>query len=92
LLNHFARKNAPGILASLIDILSHSEPQLREIEGTAEDVMATTIITVLPEMPLSEVIQTLVEHKIKRVVVADENERLLGIVDRDTVLKGLAEE
>jgi CBS-domain-containing membrane protein len=92
LLNHFARKNAPGIFASLIGILSHSEPQFREIEGTAGDVMATKIITVPPEMPLSEVIQTLVAHKIKRVVVADENGRLLGLVDRDTVLKGLAEE
>lgn len=92
LLNHFARKNAPSIFSSVIGILSHSQPGFREIEGTAEDVMVTEIITVPPEMPLSEVIQTLVAHKIKRVVVADENRRLLGMVDRDTVLKGLAEE
>lgn len=35
-------------------------------------------------------IQTLVDRKIKRIVVADDDGRLLGIVDRDAVLKALA--
>jgi CBS domain-containing protein len=52
--------------------------------------MTTKIITVPPHLPLSDVIQTLLENRIKRVAVADESGRLLGMVDRDTVLKGLA--
>ena len=90
LLQHFARLNAPGVLARLIDLLSRSKTGVDELEGVAGDVMETGVISVTPEMPLSEVIRTLVEHRIKRVAVADESGRLLGMVDRDTVLKGLA--
>ena len=90
LLQHFARLNAPKVPAWLIGLFSQPKAGTDEIEGVAEDVMATGVISVPPDMALSEVIQTLVGHSIKRVVVADESGRLLGMVDRDTVLKGLA--
>jgi hypothetical protein len=90
LLQHFARLNAPGVLARLIDLLSRSKAGVDELEGVAGDVMATGVISVPPDMALSEVLRTLVGHSIKRVAVADESGRLLGMVDRDSVLKGLA--
>jgi CBS domain-containing protein len=52
--------------------------------------MTTDIITARPDTPLAEVIAKLVEKKIKRIVVADDEGRLMGIVDRDAVLKALA--
>ena len=90
LLQHFARLNAPGGLARLIDLLSRSKAGVEELDGVAGDVMATGVISVLPDMPLSEVLRTLLERSIKRVAVADESGRLLGMVDRDSVLKSLA--
>lgn len=90
LLRHFARQNAPGILDRLIGFLSRVKTGLDLPAGTAADVMTTTVITVSPQLPLPEVIRTLLEHGIKRVAVADESGRLLGMVDRDTVLNGLA--
>lgn len=90
LLQHFARENAPGIMARLIGFLSQPKAGFDVPSGTAKDVMTTKVITVPPHLPLSDVIQTLLENRIKRVAVADESGRLLGMVDRDTVLKGLA--
>lgn len=90
LLQYFARQNAPGIMARLIGFLSQPKAGFDVPSGTAKDVMTTKIITVPPHLPLSDVIQTLLENRIKRAAVADESGRLLGMVDRDTVLKGLA--
>jgi CBS-domain-containing membrane protein/PII-like signaling protein len=90
LLKYFAHENAPGIMARLIGFMSQPKSGFDVPSGTAKDVMTTSIITVPPQLPLSDVIRTLLEHRIKRVAVADESGRLLGMVDRDTVLKGLA--
>ena len=48
--------------------------------------MAVDVVTARPDSPLAEVIGTLVEKKIKRIVVADERGRLLGMVDRDAIV------
>jgi len=90
LLEHFARLNAPGVLERLIGLFSRSKLEVGQLDGVAGDVMATEVISVPPDMALSEVIGTLVEHRMKRVAVADESGRLLGMVDREAVLKGLA--
>lgn len=90
ILNDFARKNAPGVLKNLIAALSRKEGAQPEIEGAARDVMTTDSITIHPEMPLTEVIRTLTERRVKRILVVDGGGRLLGMVDRDTVLKCLA--
>ena len=90
LLQHFARQNAPGIMARLIGFLSQPRAGFDVPSGTARDVMTTRVITVPEHMPLPDVIQILLENRIKRVAVADESGRLVGMVDRDTVLKVLA--
>lgn len=90
LLDRVAREQSPGLLASLIAVLSRRDASATGLRGAAREVMTADVITVPPDMPLSEVVQTLTEHKIKRIVVADENGRLLGMIDRDAVLKELA--
>lgn len=92
LLNHVARRGVPGILAGLIGTLARRESPSLDLAGVARDVMTSTVITVTPDTPLSGVIQALVEHKIKRIVVADDAGRLCGMVDRDAILKSLAGE
>lgn len=90
LLNRVAQQGHPGILSRLIAALAKREITLEDIPGTARDIMTESVITVRPDQPLPDVIKTLLENRIKRVLVADDSRRLLGIVDRDTVLKGLA--
>jgi hypothetical protein len=90
ILNDIARKSTPGVLKSLIAALSRKGDAQLEIKGTARDVMTTDIITIPPDMPLTEVISTLTEHRVKRVLVVAGDGRLQGMVDRDTVLKCLA--
>ena len=60
------------------------------LEGTAGEVMASRFVSVNPDTPLTEVIRILMENKIKRIVVADKQGRLLGMVDRDVILNELA--
>jgi CBS-domain-containing membrane protein/PII-like signaling protein len=90
LLRSFVQTESAGLVERLVRALTQHEQGLPDLEGTARDVMTTDIITARPDTPLAEVIGTLVERKIKRIVVADESRRLLGMVDRDAVLKALA--
>lgn len=90
LLDRVAREQSPGLLAGLIGVLSRHETQPTGLDGVARDIMASAVITVPPDLSLDAVVRTLTEHRIKRVAVADSDGRLLGMVDRDTVLQGLA--
>jgi CBS-domain-containing membrane protein len=90
LLRRFVQQESPGLVTRLIRALTQHEKEIPALEGTARDVMTTDIITARPDTPLAEVIAKLVEKKIKRIVVADDEGRLMGIVDRDAVLKALA--
>ena len=90
LLRRFVQQESPGLVTRLVRALTQHEKTPPTLEGTARDVMTSDIITTRPQTPLAEVIATLVENKIKRIVVADDEGRLMGIVDRDAVLKALA--
>ncbi|NLW80259.1 MAG: CBS domain-containing protein [Desulfovibrionales bacterium] len=90
LLRRFVQQESPDLVSRLMGALTQREAVPPTLEGSARDVMASNVITAKPETPLAEVIQTLVDRKIKRIVVADDDGRLLGIVDRDAVLKALA--
>ncbi len=90
LLRRFAEQESPGLVSRLVAALTQRDAAMPALAGVAGDVMTTQVITVRPTAPLAEVIGILVEKKIKRVVVADDAGHLLGIVDRDAVLKALA--
>jgi CBS domain-containing protein len=55
----------------------------------ASDVMTRTVLTVSEDMPLNEVAGLLERHHIKRAPVV-RDERLVGIVSRANLLRGLA--
>jgi len=86
----FVRQNSPTLVARLLGILTQRESVPASLEGTAAEVMSREVLTVGPDAPLSEVIQTLMDKKVKRLVVADQKGHLLGMVDRDVILKALA--
>lgn len=64
-------------------------PQYDDImEQSADTVMTSKPISVEPHLPLSRLLQKLVEMRTKSLPVV-ENERLVGIIAREDVLKAL---
>jgi CBS-domain-containing membrane protein len=59
---------------------------------TARALMAPSLITVRPEDPLRRAIQLMMQHQVKRLVVVDDAERLVGLVDRRDILRALAQD
>lgn len=66
-----------------------SERYLREFGRHARDVMTRDVITVAPDTPLTEIAAMLEKYHIKRVPVM-ENGKLVGIVSRANLLRGVA--
>jgi CBS domain-containing protein len=56
-------------------------------QRAAAEVMTRPVITVTPETPLSEALQLLLQHQIKRLPVVDAAERLVGLVGRGGILR-----
>ena len=65
------------------------ELSLRE-EITANDLMSTTVHTVLDGARPIEVIQTMVRHRAKRLIVVDRENHLKGLVDRQDMLRAIS--
>jgi hypothetical protein len=86
----YTERSKPGLLRTLVAALSGKPAVQEELAGTAHDVMTPEVFTIRPDAPLAEVVLLLVERKVKRLVVTDDLGRLLGMVDRDAVLRGLA--
>ena len=85
----FSKRSRPGVLRSLVAALSGKSGG-EQLSGTARDVMHTEVFCVPPDTDLADVVRLLVDKEIKRLVVTDGQGRLLGMVDRDAVLRGLA--
>lgn len=63
-----------------------------EIGNTpVRDVMSKDVVTVAPEIALNEAIVMMVERKIQRLPVV-EGEKLVGILTRGDIIRGLAKE
>ena len=62
---------------------------LPEATETAAELMTTPVVTITTETTLSEALQLMLEHKIKRLPVVDEAGRLLGLLGRASLLQGL---
>ena len=56
---------------------------------TIEEVMSKNVVTIGPDEPIGSAAELLVKHDVSRLPVID-GDRIVGIVDRDDVLKGLA--
>jgi CBS domain-containing protein len=76
-------------LGDLIDAVAHWRSVRKPL--TASDLMRTDVFTVRAEEPIIHAIQLMMQHQVKRLVVVDAEDRLKGIVDRQTLLQWLAE-
>jgi CBS domain-containing protein len=58
--------------------------------GTADEVMQRDVYTVPEDASLMDVLQKMLSSKVKRLVVVDDRGRLLGMVDREALLRVIA--
>ena len=89
LLSRLSRRGAPGALRALLSFLSSRSGEPLDISGTAADVMERRVYTVRQDAPLSEVLQTMLSNRVKRLVVVDAERRLVGMVDRASLLRAI---
>ncbi|OIN98786.1 MAG: signal transduction protein [Desulfovibrionaceae bacterium CG1_02_65_16] len=87
LIRRFSEEKNPGLLRALANLLSPGGAQDLAFGGTTVgEAMRPDVFTVPESMPISAVLQRMVETGGKRLVVLDDEGRLRGMVDRDTVL------
>lgn len=67
-------------------------PSARGGPLTAADLMAPLLITVQPHDSLTHAIRLMMQHRVKRLVVVDDQGRFRGLVDRREILRLLAGE
>jgi len=79
-----------GGLRNILSHFTHTPVEATNLNGEAGEVMSKDVYFVRPDTPLTEVIQTMIDKRIKRLVVGDEDRRLVGMVSRESILRVLA--
>lgn len=84
----------PGVLARLRSLITGQPVRARlpETEETAADLMSSPVITITEDTPLTEALRLMLAHQCKRLPVVDEEQRLLGLLGRGSLLRGLLRE
>ncbi|WP_353893056.1 CBS domain-containing protein [Proteinivorax hydrogeniformans] len=77
-----------GAFVYLEDPTRANERLKKSLSASVEDVMSTPVFTVSPEDDTQLVLQFIVDHGYNRIPV-EEEEKLVGIVSRGDILKGL---
>ncbi|MCA9920754.1 MAG: CBS domain-containing protein, partial [Anaerolineales bacterium] len=81
----------PGLLARLRGLVTGQPTAVHLPEGTetAVSLMTTPVITITTETPLITALQLMIQHEVKRLPVVDANGRLVGLLGRGSLLRGL---
>ncbi len=82
----------PGLLARLRSAIIGEAPApiaLPEVGDTAADLMSTPVTTVRLETPLYEALDQMLWYDFKRLPVVDDTGRLVGLLGRASLLRGL---
>lgn len=92
-LAHSAPDTRPWLLRVLRGTVgAPTRPERSGGPVTAAELMAPSLITVQPTDSLVHAIRLMIQHRVKRLVVVDEQRRFRGLVDRREVLRVLAGE
>jgi CBS domain-containing protein len=67
-----------------VKVLAEGKDPMRT---TVEQVMTTKLVTCRPEDDLGHAIDAMMDHKIRRIPIVDENDRLVGIVSQADVAR-----
>jgi len=96
LLRRSQQATQPGLLARLRALLTGRLPAapaaLADITETAGELMTAPVITISIDAPPAEALRLMVRHQVKRLPVVDEHGRLLGLLGRASLLRGLLDQ
>jgi CBS domain-containing protein len=93
ILQRSQQKAHPGLLARLRSLVTGqpaaANRTFADTTETAADLMTTPVITIGLEGIPAEALRLMVQHGIKRLPVVDESGRLVGLLGRSCLLRGL---
>ncbi|RIK45152.1 MAG: hypothetical protein DCC55_00425 [Chloroflexi bacterium] len=81
-----------GLITRLRNLVTGRQdrpPLLPDAGVTAAHLMTTPVITIHTDTPLGEALRLMLAHQIKRLPVVDEHGRLVGMLGRTSLLRGL---
>jgi predicted transcriptional regulator len=78
-----------GWLLNTLSRFTNAPTELLNFTEKASDVMSREVFYVQPDTPITEVIRIMIDKQIKRLVVTDEENRLVGMVSRESILRVL---
>ena len=87
LLAQVSPQTAPGVFRALVALFSHKPAETPKMSGRATDVMSRQVFAVHEDTPLDQVVQMMIEQRVKRLIVTDAENRLVGMVDRQSLLR-----
>jgi CBS domain-containing protein len=87
-----ASVNLLGSVIYLEDISRYNTELKKKLGQLAVDVMTSPVHTLSENTPLKEIILFMDEHKINRVPITDENDRIAGIVTRTDIIREIVKE
>lgn len=94
LLRRSRQKHDPSLLARLRSLLRGEAAITQVLPDAGEraaDLMTTPVITIPTDASLTEALRLMTTHAIKRLPVVDAEGRLVGLLGRASVLRGLLE-
>ena len=92
LLRRSQQKADPGLTGRLRSLLTGEPPVEQVLPDAGEhaaDLMTSPVITVHPDTPLAEALRLMTTYAVKRLPVVDTDDRLVGLLGRASVLRGL---
>ena len=70
-----------------LENLFNPDTVIREADGKVSDLMIREVITVSPEQTLHEALETMKRQQIKRLVVTDARQHVVGIITRSNLVQ-----
>ncbi|WP_048196774.1 CBS domain-containing protein [Methanocaldococcus vulcanius] len=76
-------------LKTAIKIEEFKEDLKKALKTKVKDVMTKDVVVAKPDMTINDAAKLMVEHKIKRLPVVDEDGKLIGIITRGDIIEAL---
>lgn len=86
------KSKAIGIVSDRDIVIQLIAEELDPAVLTAGDIMSDQLITASEDMDAMDVIKLMNKHHVRRIIVSDKEDRLVGIVTMEDILEFLAQE
>lgn len=70
-----------------LENMFHKSVQILEPEGVVADLMMTNVVTITPQHTLHQVLDVMKQNQIKRVIVCDEAQHVVGMITRSDLVR-----